>query len=99
LARFAKFRCILTGTPCPHSFADLFNLFEFLWPTNDPIGPDNRIRIRAAEQEGKIETAQQLLKKTVGPMFYRVTKADLGLTVPIFHPPIIIPMNEHEQFV
>jgi SNF2 family DNA or RNA helicase len=99
LARFAKYRCILTGTPCPHSFADLFNLFEFLWPTNDPIGPDNRIRIRAAEQEGEIETAQQLLKKTVGPMFYRVTKADLGLTVPIFHPPIIIPMHEHEQFV
>ena len=99
LARFAKYRCILTGTPCPHSFADLFNLFEFLWPTNDPIGPDNRIRIRAAEQEGKIETAQQLIKKTVGPMFYRVTKADLGLTLPIFHPPIIIPMNEHEQFV
>jgi SNF2 family DNA or RNA helicase len=99
LARFAKYRCILTGTPCPHSFADLFNLFEFLWPTNDPIGPDNRIRIQTAEQAGEIETAQQLLKKTVGPMFYRVTKADLGLTRPIFHPPIIIPMNEHEQFV
>ena len=99
LARFAKYRCILTGTPCPHSFADLFNLFEFLWPTNDPIGADNRIRIQAAEQEGQIETAQQLLKETVGPMFYRVTKADLGLTTPIFHSPIVTPMNEHEQFV
>ncbi len=32
-------------------------------------------------------------------MFYRVTKADLGLTQPVFHPPIITPMNEHEQFV
>jgi SNF2 family DNA or RNA helicase len=99
LARSAKYRCILTGTPCPHSFSDLFNLFEFLWPTNDPIGADNRIRIRAAEQEDKIETAQQLLKKTVGPLFYRVTKADLRLTRPIFHPPIVTPMNEHEQFV
>jgi SNF2 family DNA or RNA helicase len=99
LARSAKYRCILTGTPCPHSFADLFNLFDFLWPTNDPIGSDNRIRIQRAEQDGEIETAQQLLKKTVGPMFYRVTKADLGLTRPIFHPPIITPMNEHEQFV
>jgi SNF2 family DNA or RNA helicase len=99
LARSAKYRCILTGTPCPHSFSDLFNLFEFLWPTNDPIGADNRIRIQAAEQEDKIETAQQLLKKTVGPLFYRVTKADLGLTRPIFHPPIITAMNEHEQFV
>jgi SNF2 family DNA or RNA helicase len=99
LARFAKYRCILTGTPCPHSFADLFNLFEFLWPSNDPIGPENRIRIRTAEQEGEIETAQQILKKTIGPMFYRVTKADLGLTRPIFHPPIVIPMNEQEQFV
>ena len=99
LARSGKYRCILTGTPCPHSFADLFNLFDFLWPTNDPIGPDNRIRIQRAEQDEEIETAQQLLKKTVGPMFYRVTKADLGLTHPIFHPPIVMPMNEHEQFV
>ena len=32
-------------------------------------------------------------------MFYRVTKADLGLTRPIFHPPIVIPMNAQEQFV
>lgn len=99
LARSAKYRCILTGTPCPHSFADLFNLFDFLWPANDPIGADNRIRIQRAEHDGEIETAQQLLKKTVGPMFYRVTKADLGLTQPIFHPPIITPMNEQEQFV
>jgi SNF2 family DNA or RNA helicase len=99
LARFAKFRCILTGTPCPHSFADLFNLFEFLWPASEPIGSENRVRIQMAEQEGDIKTAQQILKRTIGPMFYRVTKADLGLTRPIFHPPIIIPMNEHEQFV
>jgi SNF2 family DNA or RNA helicase len=99
LARFAKYRCILTGTPCPHSFADLFNLFEFLWPTSDPIGSENRVRIQMAEQEGDIETAQQILKRTVGPMFYRVTKSDLGLTRPVFHPPIVTPMNKHEQFV
>ena len=99
LARSAKYRCILTGTPCPHSFADLFNLFDFLWPGNDPIGPDNRVKIQAAEHDGEIETAQQLLKQTVGPMFYRVTKADLGLTRPIFHAPIVTTMNEHEQFV
>src|ERR1017187_849385 len=69
LARSAKYRCILTGTPCPHSFTDLFNLFDFLWPNNDLIGADNRIRIQRAEHDGKIDTAQQLLKKTVGPMF------------------------------
>jgi SNF2 family DNA or RNA helicase len=99
LARYAKYRSILTGTPCPHSFADLFNLFEFLWPTNDPIGSENRIRVQLAEQEGDVETARELLKETVGPMFYRVTKGDLGLTRPIFHPPIVVPMNEYEQFV
>lgn len=99
LARLAKFRCILTGTPCPHSFTDLFNLFEFLWPASDPIGAENRIRIQIAEQKGDIGNAQQILKRTVGPMFYRVTKSDLGLTPPVFHPPIVTPMNEHEQFV
>src|SRR5262249_54154747 len=28
-----------------------------------------------------------------------VTKADLGLTHPIYHPPISVAMNEYEQFV
>ncbi|MBK7620146.1 MAG: hypothetical protein IPJ10_12580 [Flavobacteriales bacterium] len=31
-APHATYRCILTGTPIPKSYSDLYNLFEFLWP-------------------------------------------------------------------
>jgi hypothetical protein len=99
LARYAKYRCILTGTPCPHSYADLFNLFDVLWPTNDPIGSENRVKVQLAEQAGDVDAARQILTKTIGPLFYRVTKRDLGLTPQVFHPPILIAMNEHEQLV
>jgi len=99
LARHAKYRCVLTGTPCPHSYTDLFNLFDFLWPTNDPIGPENRIRVQLAEQSDDADTARKILTKTIGPLFYRVTKTNLGLTPQVFHPPFCIEMNEQEQFI
>jgi SNF2 family DNA or RNA helicase len=99
LAEFAVCRCLLTGTPCPHSYTDLFNLFNFLWPMNDPIGSENRVRVQLAEQQGKDDQARKILEEAIGPLFYRVTKSDLGLTRPIFHPPILVPMNGTEQFI
>ncbi len=99
LAEFAAYRCVLTGTPCPQSYTDLFNLFGFLWPLNDPIGSENKVRVQLAEQQGKDEHARKILEDSIGSLFYRVTKSDLGLTKPKFHPPIIVPMNREEQFV
>ena len=41
----------------------------------------------------KNEEVRKILKKGVGPLFYRVRKADLDLKPAIFHKPIIIKMN------
>ena len=43
--------------------------------------------------------ASKLLRKSIGPLFYRVRKSDLGLAPQIFNDPTLIQMNQHERRV
>ena len=38
LAPFAERRMVLSGTPMPNNFKDLWNQIQFLWPGNNPLG-------------------------------------------------------------
>ena len=74
LAPEAERRIILTGTPMPNGFTDLWTQTTFLWPEQHLFG--NRIQFR-----GKVATqvGQQLARERVSPLFTRVSKSDLGL--------------------
>ncbi|MCC6602456.1 MAG: DEAD/DEAH box helicase [Anaerolineae bacterium] len=97
IATYAKFRCVLTGTPIPRSYADLFNLFDFLWPNTSPLSEEDKIQIRLWEKNGEDKAAKAFLEEKIGPLFYRVRKQDLGLKPAIFHEPIMVRMNPVEQ--
>lgn len=97
LAKYAKFRCVLTGTPMPRSYTDIYNLFDFLWPENNPIDANTRIKIQQLERQNKYDQIKTLLKSVVNPLFYRVRKSDLGLKPPIFHNPFLLSMNKYEK--
>ena len=97
VAKFATFRCALTGTPMPRSYTDIFNMIDFLSPEVPPLAPDTKLRIQILEQEKHADQVKEILDQRVGPLTYRVRKSDLGLTAPIFHPPIVIPMKENER--
>jgi len=97
LSSFAAIRCVLTGTPLPRSHSDIFNLFDFLWPENKPISEAQQHSIVMYEKEKRYEQIKETLDNTVGPLFYRVRKADLNLTKPVFHEPVKIHMNQHER--
>ena len=99
ICKHAEFRCILTGTPIPKSFSDIYNLFDFLWPENEPIESSSRIKLHALEINNKVDEAKEILQNKVGSLFYRVRKSDLGLMPAIFHEPIIISMNKYEQII
>jgi len=99
VAKHSKFRCILTGTPIPKSFSDIYNLFDFLWPENETIESGTRIKLQSLEKSNKIDEAKEILESRVGPLFYRVRKKDLGLTEPIFHAPIVLKMNHYEKTI
>ena len=99
ISKHSKFRCILTGTPIPKSFSDVFNMFDFLWPNNEPIESSSRIKLQSLESSNKVEDAKVILNEKIGPLFYRVRKNDLGLMPAIFHKPIVLTMNKYEQII
>lgn len=99
IGKHTDFKCVLTGTPIPKSYKDIFNLFDFLWEGVSPLEDTDKIQIEIWEKKKKNEDVKSLLESKIGPLFYRVRKKDLGLSTPIFHPPIIIKMNANEKLI
>ena len=97
VAQHASRRCVLTGTPFPNSYNDAFNLFDVLWPNASPISPGDRRRIELHVKRNEIDQAAELLDSTIGPLFYRVRKSELGLAPQVFNPPIGVQMNRYER--
>jgi len=93
---YAKYKTVLTGTPMPKSYTDFYNLFDFLFPDNNILNNTHRIILKNHETNRDINSATNLLEKTIGPLFYRVRKTDLGLANQIFCEPIKIKMNPYE---
>ncbi len=94
---FAVRRCILTGTPFPRTYSDSFNLFDALWPDCPPLSQSERIKIESYVQKKNDSAAVATLQKTVGPLFYRVRKQDLGLAPQEFNEPIQVKMGKFER--
>jgi SNF2 family DNA or RNA helicase len=99
VTQFAARRCVLTGTPFPRSYSDAFNLFDVLWPHSPPLNQSDKIKIEGMIQKKNDTEAVAMLQKTIGPLFYRVRKRDLGLAPQEFHQPVMVKMAKHEKFV
>ncbi|MCH7535726.1 MAG: DEAD/DEAH box helicase [Bacteroidetes bacterium] len=99
IAAFAKIRCILTGTPIPKSYTDLFNMFDFLWPENVVVTEEEKGLLQLYEERRDFKSAAGILDPVVGPLFYRVRKKELGLKPQVFYDPIKIQMGQNERRV
>ncbi len=99
IAKHSKYRCVLTGTPIPKSYSDLYNLFDFLWPENSPISANDKARLRILEENEDYEGANRILEPAVGPLCYRVRKAELKLKPQVFKDPEVVVMNPNERKV
>lgn len=98
-SKYAKQKCVLTGTPLPHSYKDLYNLFDILWPDISPIDHNTRVRINNLISTNRESEINDIVEEKIGPLFYRVRKSELGLGPQIFNDPITIPMKENEKFL
>ncbi len=67
LAPFAKFRAILTGTPLPKSFSDVFNMFDFLYPDNPPLDENLKSQILICEKQKDMIGAKRILEDNIRP--------------------------------
>ena len=99
LAPHAAYRYILTGTPLPKGFTDVFNMFDFLFPTYPPIDDQAKLKIESFEKQKMLSDAKSVLDSRIGPLFYRVRKIDLGLIPANFHEPILVKMNHYENLL
>lgn len=77
IAPNAERRVILSGTPMPNGYMDLWSQMTFLWPGKQVLGERNAYKNRCLEVE-----KQEDIKKEIRPFFYRVKKSDLNLPIP-----------------
>ncbi len=80
IAPNATRRVILTGTPMPNGYMDLWSQMTFLWPGKQLLGERNAYKTRCDDI-----AEQEKIKKEIRPFFYRVKKSDLKLPKPKFN--------------
>lgn len=95
LAENCKSRVVLTGTPAPNGYEDLYNLFKFIWPTK------NIIKYHIGQLRDMSKTVDDprvdSLLDTISPYFIRIKKGDLGIPPAINHPPIQVEMKPSQR--
>ncbi len=96
-SRFGVKRCIMTGTPFPRNYADGINQFNILYPNAQVFDSATRSRIRSASEAGQHQVAKGMIEPRIRNLFYRVRKTELGLSDPVFLPPVEIEMNPIER--
>lgn len=91
LAKYSRSRVILTGTPAPNGYEDIFNLFKFIWPTKDVI----KFHLYQLEDMSSNPNDPRIarLVDAISPYFIRIRKSDLNLPEPIEHEPILVNMG------
>jgi len=94
LAQYCKSRVILTGTPVPNGYEDLYNLFKFIWPNKNVI-KYHPFQLKDMTQNDNDKRIPELVDQ-VSPYFVRIRKSDLGLPVPIENEPVVVKMGNHQ---
>ena len=95
IAAYCSARVVLTGTPAPNGYEDLYNLYKFIWPTKKII-PFEIYQLKdmsKQESDARVET----LLDAIAPFFIRVKKSDLGIPPATEHAPIIVPMGAAQR--
>lgn len=95
LAQDCSARVVLTGTPAPNGYEDLYNLFKFIWPTKKVI----RFQIGQLKDMSKRDDDYRVehLIDQISPYFIRVKKSDLGIPEATVHPPILVQMKDDQR--
>ena len=100
LSRYAKSRVVLTGTPAPNGYQDLYNIYKFIWPSKNIIQfPLPYLREMSESINPSIKANIAKLIDYISPFFIRITKSALGLPPPVEHRPVMVPMDEYQKSV
>ena len=95
MARYCRSRIVLTGTPAPNGYEDIYNLFHFIWPQNDVI-KYNVGQLRDMSRHADDSRIGKMMDN-VSPYFIRICKHDLHLPPAIDNKPILVPMKDSQR--
>jgi hypothetical protein len=95
LAKYCSARVVLTGTPAPNGYEDIYNMFKFIWPTKNVIGFEIN-QLRDMTTRGNDSRIERFINN-VSPYFIRIRKSDLNIPPAIIHPPIRVEMAPIQQ--
>lgn len=95
LAKWCASRVVLTGTPAPNGYEDLYNLFHFIWPQNDVI----KYNVGQLRDMTKSDNDPRIPKvmDNISPYFIRIRKNDLHLPDATEIAPIVVPMKDSQR--
>lgn len=95
IAAYCSSRVVLTGTPAPNGYEDLYNLYKFIWPSKKVI-PFEVYQLKDMSKNQNDIRVDTLLQ-SIEPFFIRIKKSDLGIPDATEHAPIIVPMGEIQR--
>lgn len=97
LSKFCSARVVLTGTPAPNGYEDMYNMFKFIWPTKNVLGFEvNQLRdITARGDEARVTR----LISNISPYFIRIKKSDLNIPPATVHPPVLVDMGPIQRSI
>jgi superfamily II DNA or RNA helicase len=95
IAKYCKSRVVLTGTPAPNGYEDIYNLYNFIWPDKNIIDY-HLYQLKEMSGNQYDERIPSLVDK-LAPFFIRITKGDLkkymDLPEPIENAPLYVEMG------
>lgn len=95
IAKHCKSRIVLTGTPLPNGYEDIYNLFEFIWTGKDVIGYS--ISQLKDMSKNRFDSRINQLIENISPYFVRIRKSHLNLPPVVNHKPNFVDMGETQQ--
>lgn len=95
MSKYSKSRIVLTGTPAPNGYEDIYNMFKFIWPNKNVMGFEvNQLRdITATGDQMRVSR----LIDSISPYFIRIRKSDLNIPPATVYPPIYVQMGPLQQ--
>lgn len=95
ISRLCSARVVLTGTPAPNGYEDLYNLFHFIWPQYDVI----KYNVGQLRDMSKTIDDSRVPKMmgNISPYFIRIKKSDLLLPPATENEPLIVPMKDSQR--
>lgn len=95
LSKYSKARIVLTGTPAPNGYEDIYNMFKFIWPNKNVIGFEVN-QLRDITATGDTARVTRLIDN-ISPYFIRIKKSDLNIPAATVHPPVYVSMGPIQQ--